>query len=68
MALDRAYRIRCDVCHRGLAYRETSREARRAAIGRGWKRIPKKDGLPGRDLCDRCPAESTKDGTDDVHS
>jgi hypothetical protein len=63
MALARAYRICCDQCYRGLAFRETSREARKAAIARGWKRTPKKDGNPGRDLCERCAAgSSTENG------
>lgn len=66
MALVRAYRLRCDSCYAGTAYRDSSREARRLATGRGWTRTPKKDGNPGRDLCARCAAApSTKDGTGD---
>lgn len=59
MALVRAYRIRCDRCHwAGPSWRDSSAEARRLARGRGWRRTPKKDGDPGRDLCARCAGES----------
>lgn len=65
MALVRAYRLRCDRCwYVSHSWRDSSAAARQLASGRGWKRTPKKDGNPGRDLCPQCAAEPTKGGTD----
>jgi len=52
------YSVRCDRCGKPCGstqdMTDTAAEARRLARRRGWKRIPRGRGEPGRDLCPNC--------------